>query len=121
MAIGDAWGAETSPSGFELQYLQAADMVAPGASQAANAERLPGESYIDALARVAQTYLLADSQRRLLNIQLQRAEQGLPPLNSAQYGIGASVNVGVAPDTQKTLLIGLGILAAVLVLPKLIR
>ncbi len=54
--------------------------------------------------RVASTLIMTDFQRRLLNIQLDRAEQGLPPLDPGQYGVG--VNVGLSPDTQKLLIVG---------------
>jgi hypothetical protein len=121
MSLADSWGAELSPSGFELQYLQAAEQVTPGVSAATQQEKLPGESYVDALARVVQTYAIADTQRRILNVQLQRAQQGLPPLRAAEYGVGASVNVGLSPDTQKMLLWGALGLGALFVLPRLFR
>lgn len=60
----------------------------------------------------AQSYLTKkqiDAQNQVLNIQLQRAQQGLAPLdiNLEQYGLPRpSVAVGVDSDTQKMLLYG---------------
>lgn len=53
-----------------------------------------------------KTYLTVDQQRELLKIQNQRAAQGLPPLDVSQYTPG--VNVGIASDTQRTLLLVAG-------------
>jgi hypothetical protein len=56
-------------------------------------------------------YLTLQQQRELLRIQNQRAAAGLPPLDVSQYTPG--VNVGLASDTQRTLLMvagGLGVL-----------
>ncbi len=63
----------------------------------------------------AQTYLTREqiqAQNKILNLNLQRAQQGLSMLdiNPAQYGLQPSVGVGLTGDT-KTLLMygGLGI------------
>lgn len=63
------------------------------------------------LAQVAaQTYLTKeqiDAQQKILNIQLQRAQQGLAPLaiDPTTYGLPSpSIGVGLTGDTQKTLL-----------------
>lgn len=58
-----------------------------------------------------KTYLTVNQQRELLAIQNQRAREGLPPLDVSQYTPG--VNVGIASDTQRTLLMiagGVGVL-----------
>lgn len=120
--LGDA-GTQAAFSYGELSddYLRAIDDTAPGIVQQANTIRLPWESTLDSITRAISTLAMADAQRKLLNVQIQRASQGLPPLNSAQYGIGASVNVGVAPETQRMLLIGGGLLLAAIVVPKLLK
>ena len=92
--------------GVELAYQNALAAQDPALADTISREALPGESWVNAALRVAQAYTLADSQRRLLNIQMQRAQQGLPPLNSSQYGLG--VNVGLSPDVMK--LAGLALL-----------
>lgn len=67
------------------------------------------QSVLQTAAQVATTYLTLDQQRELLQIQNERAKQGLPPLDVSQYTPG--VSVGVAQSTQNTVLLlaGLGI------------
>lgn len=119
--IGDAsvtWTPQTmlSPYGAEGAYANAIAAQDPALNAAISTAKLPGEDYIAAALRVAQSYVMADSQRRLLNVQLERAQQGLPPLDSGQYGLG--VSVGLSPDVQKMLLIGAAALAAVFLLKR---
>lgn len=73
----------------------------------------------------AQGYLTKqqmDAQKQLLDVQLQRASQGLPPLNinPAQYGLTPQIGVGLSPQTQSLVMWGGGLLLAALVLPKLL-
>jgi hypothetical protein len=75
-------------------------------------QQAPNESYFDTMIRVANSLILADSQRRLLNVQLERAKNGLAPLNTSQYGMG--VSVGLSPDVQKLLMYGGGAIVALL-------
>lgn len=103
----------------EMQYAQAAEQIAPGITQQANALALPGEGFVDALSRAVSTLSLADAQRRLLNVQVQRAQQGQPPLDVSQYSLG--LNVGLSPQTTKVLLIGAGVVLAAILLPQLVR
>lgn len=111
--LGDAWS--TSPSGVEGAFQNAIAAQDPQAAQLIESQRFPGEDYITALARVANTLVLAESQRRLLQVQLQRAQQGLPPLDSGQYGMG--VNLGLSPETLKMIGFGaVGLLAVFLLM-----
>lgn len=57
------------------------------------------------LTDFAKNYLVYDSQKRLLDANIKRAEQGLPPLDASAYGLG--LNVGLTPATQKLVLYGL--------------
>lgn len=78
------------------------------------------------LAAAAQTYLTTQqvrAQQKILDMQLQRAQSGLAPLDidMSKYGAVPTANVGLSADT-KTLLIWGGIGAAVVFLiPKLLR
>ena len=109
--MGDRWGAETSPSGFDLQYRVALDSLVPNLPPAAvEQSKMPGENYVDAFVRLAQSLILTDAQRRLLNVQVQRASQGLPPLDMTNYGLG--VSAGLSPElTRLAWVVGLGALA----------
>ncbi len=49
----------------------------------------------DTLTTLAPTYLQYQSQKELLEIQLQRAQQGLPPLETTQYA--PAVQIGLDP------------------------
>lgn len=81
----------------------------------------------DLVLGVSQAYLTYEqmrAQKKVMDAQLARAQAGLPPLdlNMEQYGLtGPSVSVGISPQT-KTLLIYGGVgLAAVYLLPKLLK
>jgi hypothetical protein len=103
--MGDGYGTPaTEDRGFipEAQWAGGIETIAPGILDQARAIAVEGESWIDSIARAMGTVAMADYQRRLLNVQLERARQGLPPLESSQYGLG--VNVGLNPQTA--LLIG---------------
>jgi len=88
------------------------ETIAPGLSSVADEIRVAGEDWISAISRAMGTVAMADYQRRLLNVQLERARQGLPPLNASQYGVGVNVE---APQLNLLLLGGLA-LGAVLLL-----
>lgn len=73
---------------------------------AANAGAQPVPWYqnvLQQLSTAATSYLTFEQQRELLQIQNERARQGLPPLDVSQYTPG--VSVGVAQSTQNTLLL----------------
>jgi hypothetical protein len=120
--LGDA-GTQAAFSYGELtpEYVSAVEQIAPGITQSANLVAWPGESFVDSLSRVVTTLTMADAQRQLLKVQLQRASQGLPPLNSSQYGIGANVNLGVSPEVQTLLKWGGAALLLAIVVPKVLK
>ena len=100
--LGDNWGAETSPSGFELQYAQAADQIAPGILDYAMTIITSGESILNAINRARISVTMTDLQREQLDQQLQRARAGLPP--------PALSPVNQQIQTQTILMIGLYLL-----------
>ncbi len=71
------------------------------------------------LINLAEGALTVDQQQKLNNLNIQRAAQGLPAIDASQYASG--VQVGLASSTQNTLLIGVGILAAAIIIPKLLK
>ena len=97
-------------------FVPALDNIAPGIVDQARAIAVQGEDWISAISRAMSTVAMADYQRRLLNVQLDRARQGLPPLQASEYG--ATVNVGLAPSTQTMLLYGGAALLLVLFLSR---
>lgn len=80
----------------------------------------------DIVLGVSQAYLTYEqtqAQKKVMDLQLQRARAGLPPadINMEQYGLtGPSVSVGLSSTTRTMLLYGGVGLAAVYLLPKLI-
>lgn len=80
MKLGDAWGAETSPTGIEGAYVNEIAALVPEIEGAARVQRGPNETLLDSVFRVANQYIQTDAQRRLLDMQIQRAAQGLPPM-----------------------------------------
>lgn len=106
---------------YGAQYAAQADQIAPGIVAQAQKIAQPGESIIDSISRAISTVVMADSQRQLLNVQLDRAKQGLPPLDVSQYAVGANLSLGVASGTQKLVI---GVAAAIVlafVLPRLLK
>ncbi len=81
----------------------------------------------DIVLALSQGYLTVqqmNAQKKVLDLQLSRAKQGLPPLSldMSQYGLtGPQVSVGLSSDTRTMLLYGGLGLAAVLLLPKFLR
>ena len=78
----------------------------------------------DIVLGVSQAYLTYEqmrAQKKVMDMQLQRAQAGLTPLdiNMEQYGLtGPSVSVGLSPTTRNVLIYGGAALAAVYLLPK---
>lgn len=102
----------TEDRGFipDVRWESGIETVAPGILDQARAIAVEGEDWIDSVARAMTTVAMFDYQRDILRLQLERARQGLPPLDAAQYGAG--VSVGISPSTQQLLILGgVGLLA----------
>jgi len=95
-------------------FIPAIDQAAPGLVEAANRIAVEGESWIDAISRAMTTVAMADYQRRIINAQLERARQGLPPMQPSEYA--PAINVGLSPQTRNLLIYGGIALVAVLLL-----
>lgn len=82
--------------------------AAPPASQV--------QQFLQVATQAATAILPLVQQQKILKVQLQRAQQGLPPLDVGAYvDPNQGVNVGINPATQKTLLwLGGGAVAAFL-------
>ncbi len=73
-----------SPS-LENQFASQANILAPGIVGFAEQISVAGESIIDAIARAMGTVQMAQAQRELLSVQIERAKLGLPPLDVSNY------------------------------------
>lgn len=93
-----------------LDTLFSSDLSAPTSAEAA----LPADNgsfdwnqAIGDLGQLYQTYTQAQLTKDLYQTNLQRQAQGLAPIPAS--AVAPQVNVGVAPDTQKTIMyVGLG-------------
>jgi len=93
-------------------YAVALETAAPGVVNVIDQVAKPGENWTDALVRTLPVLAATAQQYQILQVQVERARQGLPPLDSSQYGAG--VNVGLSADTLKIVLYaGLAVAAAI--------
>lgn len=103
----------------DSSWTSALDNIAPGFTSmlddntVATGDGTGSSDWVSRAFQLMTAVQMSDTQRRLLNVQLDRASKGLPPLDASQYSLG--VNVGLAPQTQNLLLWGglglLGLLA----------
>ena len=132
------WLRATQPGIYEsairqmkAQNLSGLGFALPGTASGESSVQSAQPSFLDklnsVLATASQAYLSVEqlkAQKKLLNTQLQRASQGLAPLDidPAAYGItGPQVAVGMSAQTKTFLIYGGIALGAVYLLPKLIR
>lgn len=80
-------------------YVSALDEVAPGISGIVAQQTQGDETWYEALTRSMPNIVTTIQQREILRAQIDRARQGLPPLDVAQYG------VGVAPGAANPLIV----------------
>lgn len=93
---GDYAMVATSPS---PEYASSLEAVAPNITQLVAEQNGGGESWVDTLSRLLPALAATYQQKQILAVQVERAKQGLPPLDANQ--IAAGVNVGVSGDTQR--------------------
>lgn len=80
---------------------------------------LPTSNFADTIANtvkaLATSILPVVGQQKILDVQIQRAKAGLPPLDTSQLSDAAGLNVGLTSSTQKTFLMIAGVGAAALI------
>jgi hypothetical protein len=87
-----------------------ADTIAPGFNEKVAQAAAPGEDYITTAQRIMTAVTMTYQQQQLMSLNIERAKQGLPPLDIAQY-TGVGVNIGLSPATQQLVMVlGLGLL-----------
>ena len=95
---------DTGP--MPTDWAMAIEEIAPGFGAQFATQESTDKPWLQTVLQTATALYMTDYQRRLLNLQLDRARQGLPPLSSSQIGLG--VNVGLSPETLKAIAIGGG-------------
>lgn len=89
MRLGDRWGDDpTLTNSYDWQT--AFDESAPGIVQVARQIQTAGETLIDAVNRARLQVAMTDYQAAMLDLNLQRARAGQPPISAAQYSGGGS-------------------------------
>jgi hypothetical protein len=102
-------------STFEIpvSYQVALESGAPGLVKKIKERQEAGETWADAAIRIATSLSLGIQQFQFMQINVDRARKGQPPIDAAQYS-GAYVNVGLNPETQRLVTYaGIGLLALV--------
>lgn len=96
------------------EYGATIEAIAPGISSVVAQQQTPGESWTDTLLKVLPGIAATYQQRQILAAQVERARQGLPPLDMSQYGL--QVSVGMSSDTKMLIGVSVAALAAVLLM-----
>ena len=98
-------------------YAGVLDQVAPGVVQKIAQTQVPGESWIDTLTKLVPALTMTVQQVQLMQLNIERAKNGLPPIDIASYS-GIGVNVGLSASTKNLLIYGGIALVAVLFLTR---
>jgi len=67
------------------------------------------DSFVGAAKQLVPVAIQARSQKQILDVQLRRAEQGLPPLQTSQIAPTVQVQAGLTPALKKILIPALAI------------
>jgi hypothetical protein len=86
-------------------YAAVLDQVAPGIVQKITQTQVQGESWIDTLTKLASAVVLTAQQAQLIQLNIERAKAGLPPVDIAQYS-GIGVNFSLSSETKNLLIYG---------------
>lgn len=109
--------------GAEMAAL-AADYSLPSANQTtvtAAADDSWWKSLTKSISEAAPQFIQAKAQYDLMKTNLRRAEQGLPPIDSASIAPTVKVQAQTSPEQNKVLLIGAAIIGGALLLPALLK
>ncbi len=104
---------------MESDYEMVFGEIAPNYVELVSANQQPTESWLQTATRIMSSLTATYQQKQLLDIQIDRARQGLPPMDMSGY-TGLGVNVGVSEGTRQTALIVVAVLAGTYLLPKLL-
>lgn len=91
---------DVSGTSLTPEQARALESIAPGITTLIKQAQNPGEKWTDTFTKIATNLGLGVQQYQLMNLNVQRARQGLPPIDVAAYA-GAGVNVGLSAGTQQ--------------------
>lgn len=98
----------------------ALESIAPTISQKIASQQQADEPWWETWSRIASSIVMAKQQRDLMQINVERAKKGLPPLDMAAY-TGVGVQVVLSSQTQQLVTYGGLALLAFLVFNTLAR
>ncbi len=95
------WGdADNMTDEYAYDFTSTLETGSPGImDKIGQVQDAEGIDWISALAKVAQSLVVADSQKQYLAANLELARAGKPPLDASNYGLG--VSVGMDANTRK--------------------
>lgn len=115
MTYEDAIDAGTLPAGMTREQYQAIGTIAPNATQVLAQNQVPGEPWYETAQKILTGLVMTNQQRELMQLNIERARQGLPPIDINRY-TGVGVNVGLSQGTQNLVLyLALGAGALILI------
>jgi len=91
---------DVSTSTFTPAQEAALESIAPGIVKFIKQSQSPGERWTDTFTKIATSLGLGVQQYQLMNLNVELARQGKPPIDVAAYS-GAGVNVGLSAGTQQ--------------------
>jgi len=91
---------DVSTSTFTPDQEAALESIAPGIVRLLKQSQNPGEKWTDTFTKIATSLGLGVQQYQLMNLNVELARQGKPPIDVARYS-GAGVNIGLSPGTQQ--------------------
>lgn len=110
MTFEDAVDAGTVPEGMTRDQWNAIEQAAPNAPAIIAQNQTPGEPWWQTGQKILTGLIMTEQQRDLMRLNIERAKQGLPPIDINRYS-GVGVNVGLSAGTQQLAtyaLLGLG-------------
>jgi len=113
----DAIDMGTVPQGMTREQYMSLQTTNPNAPAIIAQQQAPGEPWWQTAQKVALAIVQTDQQRQIMNLNIERARQGLPPVDPTQYS-GLGVQVGLSPSTTNLLVLGLLGVGAILLLAR---
>lgn len=98
------------PEGMSKAQWEALYSFAPNGSNIIAQNQTPGEPWYETAQKILTGLVMTQQQRQLMELNIERARQGLPPIDINRYS-GVGVNVGLSAGTQQLVtyaLLGLG-------------
>lgn len=91
------------PYGMDVTTADAINSIAPNATEVIAQNQTPGEPWYETAQKILTGLVMTNQQRELMQLNIERARQGLPPIDINRY-TGVGVNVGLSQGTQQLVL-----------------